>query len=141
MKNLLKVFDIAYFLIIKHITMAKLFLLKSDFIDKSIDDHTKYYCPHSAMINGVIHYYPKLKELIDVIYIDFERPRRQLIDLVGEENQGCPNLVINKSEVDKNIDVSYFTSYGENLFVNDEFLIAAYLSAKYNIGIPLFNIR
>lgn len=116
--------------------MAKLFLLKPDFIDKSIDDHTKFYCPHCAMINGVINYYSKVKEEIEIIYVDFERPRNQLIELVGEENQGCPNLVINKSEIDNNIDVSYFSSWGENLFVNDEFLIAKYLSAKYNIGVP-----
>lgn len=116
--------------------MAKLFLLKPDFPDKSIDIYSRFYCPHCAMINGVINYYPKLKELVEIIYIDFERPRNQLVELVGAENQGCPNLVIRKSEVNKNIDVSYFSSWGENFFVNDEFLIAKYLSARYTIGKP-----
>ena len=116
--------------------MAKLFLLRPDFIDPTIDDHTKFYCPHNAMLVGVIQYYPKLKELLEIIYIDFKRPRNQLIELVGEENQDSPSLVINKNEVDKNIDVSYFSSRGDYLFVNDEFLIAKYLSAKYDIGIP-----
>jgi glutaredoxin len=115
--------------------MAKLFLLKPDFIDKNIDNRTKFYCPHCAMINGVINYYPKLKEEIEIIYVDFERPRNQLIELVGEENQSCPNLVINKNEIDGKTDVSYFNSYGEYLFVDDEFLISRYLSEKYKIGV------
>lgn len=86
--------------------MAKLFLLKPDFIDKNRDAHTKYFCPENAMINGVINYYPKLKELLEIEYIDFERPRKQLIKLVGEENQGCPNLIISKNEIEGYTDVA-----------------------------------
>ena len=114
--------------------MAKLFLLKPDFIDSSRNVYTKYFCPENAMINGVISYYPKLKELLEIEYIDFERPRSKLVKLVGEENQGCPNLVISKAEIDGNTDVSYFGTFGENLFVNDPLLIARYLSEKYKIG-------
>lgn len=116
--------------------MAKLFLLKPDFIDKSRDTHTKYFCPENAMINGILNYYPKLKELLEIEYIDFERPRKQLINLVGEENQGCPNLILNKEEIDGKTDVSYFSSVGDCLFVNDIPLIAKYLTEKYEIGIP-----
>lgn len=116
--------------------MAKLFLLKPDFTDKSIDDNKKFYCPQNAMIEGIISYYPRLKEILEIIYVDFERPRQKLVELVGEENQSCPNLVINKNEIDGKTDVSYFKSYGEYLFVDDEFLISRYLSEKYKIGMP-----
>ena len=116
--------------------MAKLFLLKPDFIDKNRDADTKYFCPENALINGIINYYPKLKELLEIEYIDFEKPRKELVKLVGEENQGCPNLVISKKEIDGNTDVSYFSLFGENLFVNDIPLIEKYLAEKYNIGIP-----
>ncbi len=115
-------------------TKPKLFLLKPDFIDRNIDNQTKFFCPHSAMINGIIAYYPKLKELMEIVYIDFERPRKLLVELVGEENQGCPNLVIHKEEIDENADVSYFDSFGEYLFVNSDTLIVKYLSEKYGIG-------
>ena len=115
--------------------MAKLFLLKPDFIDQNRDAHTRYFCPENALINGIINYYPKLKMLLEIEYIDFERPRKQLVDLVGKENQGCPNLVISKKEVNKNTDVSYFSSFEGNLFVNEIPLIEKYLSEKYHIGI------
>jgi len=115
--------------------MAKLFLLKPDFTDKNRDANAKYFCPENALIIGIINYYPKLKDLLEIEYIDFERPRSKLVKLVGEENQGCPNFVLSKTEIDDNTDVSYFGSFEQNLFVNDPLLIAKYLSEKYKIGI------
>ena len=115
--------------------MAKLFLLKPDFTDKNRDANAKYFCPENALINGIVNYYPKLKELLEINYIDFERPRKNLVKLVGEENQGCPNFVLSKTEIDDNTDVSYFGSFEQNLFVNDPLLIAKYLSEKYKIGL------
>ncbi|WP_340114496.1 DUF3088 family protein [Maribellus mangrovi] len=116
--------------------MAKLFLLNPDFTDKKRDDNIRYFCPHAAQMRGVLEYYPKLKELLEVVYVDFERPRKVLVDLVGEENQGCPNLLIPKSEVSSGDDLSYFDSYGDYYFTNSEELIYRYLSEKYGIGIP-----
>jgi len=116
--------------------MAKLFLLKPDFTDKKLSENTLYYCPHSAQILGVLNYYPQLKDKLEVIFIDFQRPRKGLIELVGEENQGCPNLVISKAEVDPGDDLSYFSSFGDHYFVNSDELIARYLAEKYKIGVP-----
>ena len=113
--------------------MAKLFLLNPGFTDKKREANTLYYCPHSAHFLGVLNYYPKLKEELEVIFVDFERP---LVKLVGEENQGCPNLVIPKEEAGPNDDLSYFESYGDCFFLNSEEMISRYLAEKYNIGIP-----
>ena len=116
--------------------MAKLFLLKPDFLDKKIDAQTKFYCPYCAMVLGVLNYYPELKEKLDISFIDFERPRKQIVELIGEENQGCPNLVISKNEVEGLNDISYLNTYGDYYFINSAPLIAKYLSAKYNVGTP-----
>ena len=116
--------------------MAKLFLLNPDFIDKKREDNIRYFCPHAAQMLGVLNYYPRLKGLLEVVYVDFERPRKMLVDLIGEENQSCPNLVIPKSEVTPDDDLSYFDSYAEYYFQNDEELIYRYLSEKFGIGIP-----
>ena len=116
--------------------MTKLFLLKPGFTDKNIDDHSKFYCPDCAMIQGIISFYPKLKEQIEIIYVDFERPRKKLIEYVGEENQGCPCLVISKQEIDDNIDTRNFQNYNDNLFINSTTEIAQYLSDKFDIGLP-----
>ncbi|MFV0593250.1 MAG: DUF3088 family protein [Draconibacterium sp.] len=116
--------------------MAKLFLLKPGFTDKTLNKNTLYYCPQSAHILGVLNYYPQLKDELEVIYIDFERPRKGLVELVGEENQGCPNLVIPKSEVKPGDDLSYFSTHGDHYFVDSEALINRYFTEKYKIGVP-----
>ena len=114
--------------------MEKLFLLNPDFQDVRVDGTDQpYYCPHNAMIEGLLKYYPDLKNKIEIIYVDFPRPRKQLVELIGEGNQGSPCLVISKDNSDR-VDTSYFNYSGEYLFVNKKELIARYFADKYHIG-------
>lgn len=118
--------------------MTKLFLLKPDFTDSKIDDKGNlYFCPECASILGIIKYYPQLETLLDIEYVDFKRPRKSIIKLIGEENQSCPVLIIENHQ-DDNVDTSYFNSFGDKLFVNSTDLIAKYLTDKYGIGILHF---
>ena len=68
-----------------------LFLLRHDFVDGS---EPLYYCPECSEVNGVLHYYPKLRHHLEVRYVDFARPRPEVIALLGEANQSCPVLVL-----------------------------------------------
>lgn len=68
-----------------------LYLLRHDFVDGA---ETGYYCPECAEINGVLHYYPTLRHRLDIRYVDFARPRPEIISLVGSANQACPVLIL-----------------------------------------------
>lgn len=117
--------------------MAILFLLNPNFKDTRISDTDAFYCPHCAMIEGVLHYYPQLREAIEIAYVDFQRPRHKIIDLIGEENQGCPCLILHRSELEYSaVDIKSFTRYGDYLFVNTTTGIAKYLAERYAIGLP-----
>ena len=117
--------------------MAKLFLLKPNFKDMKLNDNRPYYCPHCAKIEGILKYYPKLKESLDIIHVDFQRPRKEIVALVGEENQGCPNLIIHKSEVgDQKSFVDQFQTAGDYYFSNSTQIIAEFLAQKYRVGYP-----
>lgn len=76
------------------ITMKKLFLLKADFKDENRGDGIKYFCPDCTMIEGLLSYYPRLTNELEVHYVNFARPRAVLVDLLGEANQSCPVLVL-----------------------------------------------
>jgi hypothetical protein len=116
--------------------MAKLFLLKPDFKDSKIDNEGKlYYCPQCALIAGIIEYYPQLETMLEINYVDFKRPRKAIIELIGEDNQSCPTLIVENIH-EENVDISYFNSYGDKLFINSTDSITKYLSEKYGIGIP-----
>ena len=73
--------------------VPKLFLLKPSFADPKVGDG-EYFCPHSATVEGLLAYYPHLRERIDIRYVDFQRPRHAVIDEIGEEHQACPVLVL-----------------------------------------------
>ena len=91
----------------------KLFLLNPNFHDSRLTPPEQpYYCPHCAMVEGILQYYPGLREKMEVIYVDFPRPRNAIIELIGEENQGCPVLLISKAE-NETTDTSYFKSHGD----------------------------
>lgn len=87
------------------------------------------------MIEGLLQYYPHLKEELDIDYVDFAHPRTVIAELLGEENQNCPVLIIHPEE-NKRIDVSYFKSHEQLLFVDSAALIAQYLAAKFGIALP-----
>lgn len=97
--------------------MKKLFLLKADFEDAGRGDGKRYFCPDCVMIGGLLSYYPRLTSELEVKYVDFARPRPVLVDLLGEENQSCPVLVLE-----------------DGTFINDTNEIIRHLTEFHNIG-------
>lgn len=93
--------------------MKKLFLLKPDFQDLNRADGKAYYCPDCIAIEGLLSYYPRLRNELEVHYLDFERPREVLVGLIGEENQSCPVLVLEDGSFinEPNEIISHLTEY------------------------------
>jgi len=109
-----------------------LFLLRHDFVDGS---EPLYYCPECSEVNGVLHYYPKLRHHLEVRYVDFARPRPEVIALLGEANQSCPVLVLG-AEAPTDIEESQLAPDGVHRFVSGARHIGNYLSRRYGIGRP-----
>lgn len=68
--------------------LDRLYLLKPQFMDQG---KGPYFCPQLV---GLIAFYPALKRQLEVRWLDFPRPRPELVDLLGQENQSCPVLVL-----------------------------------------------
>ena len=71
-----------------------LFLLKEDFPDGV---GLPYFCPDCATITGVLSYFPKLRHSLDIRYVDFPSPRSEIVAKIGQNNQNCPVLILDKS--------------------------------------------
>ena len=97
--------------------MEKLFLLKPDFQDINRKADVKYFCPPCALIEGVLSFYPRLRNELEITYVDFVRPRPAIIELIGEANQSCPVLVLD-----------------DGSFLNDADEIIQYLTENHQIG-------
>jgi hypothetical protein len=98
--------------------MNKLFLLKADFKDLNRGPELKFFCADCALIEGLLSYYPHLRKELEVTYVDFQRPRPAIVDLIGEENQSCPVLILDNGN-----------------FINEPRLIIDYFIKHYNIGL------
>ncbi len=119
----------------KHFLMDILFLLKPNFLDSARDaDGISYYCPDCAFLEGVLAYYPELRQKLDIRYIDYPRPRREIVALVGEEHQGCPNLIVDPANYGYS-GISEFYRFNDRYHTDDTRLLVNYLSAVY--GVPV----
>lgn len=76
---------------------AQLFLLEAAFEDPDYPGQ-RFFCPHGALVNGVIQSFPEVLEQLDVIRMPFPRPRQVVIEAVGEANQGLPVLLLPEGE-------------------------------------------
>jgi hypothetical protein len=70
-----------------------LFILKAPFVDGGFD----WYCNDCMTLEGALVVNPHWADKVDVRRVDYERPRRDVIALVGEERQGLPMLVMDKA--------------------------------------------
>ena len=70
-----------------------LFLLKREFPDPNLSNDT-YFCPHTARIEGLLATFPEKAQNLDVIRVDFARPRAAVVARIGTENQSLPVLVL-----------------------------------------------
>jgi len=98
----------------------------------SDDEGGPWYCPAGAIIEGVLAFHPTLRGLLDILYVDHPRPRPAVIELVGEDHQSCPVLVIDGALDWPEANVSETTG---RRFLQDEAIIP-YLAARYGISRP-----
>ncbi len=109
----------------------KLFLLKADFLDQG----EKFYCPECAQLEGVLSFYPALREKLEVHYVDFPRPRPEVVREIGEANQSCPVLVLGSCDNEKCKDLSVKDANGKK-FISGAEPIGNYLAKIYGVGKP-----
>lgn len=115
--------------------MAKdrLYLLRPDFTDGS----GPRFCSECAMVEGMLGFYPALREKVDVRYVGFTRPRPELVAELGPEHQSSPCLVIGDPQRAANPPpgVHPRTANG-HAFLDDPLQVCEYLAQAYGTGRP-----
>lgn len=110
----------------------RLYLLKPDFSDQG---RGPYFCPGCAQMVGVLEFYPVLKQHLEIRWLDFPRPRPELIDLLGNEHQSCPVLVLKETPNGLPSKLALREAKGRR-FVEGANEVATYLAHARGIGIP-----
>lgn len=109
----------------------QLYLLKTNFEDRG----KTYYCPGCVELLGLLEVYPELKSEVEIHYVDFPRPRNEIVSLLGEENQGCPVLILPSVPTDAPPHLKVRRANGR-AFVEGAREIGEYFAHVRGIGLP-----
>lgn len=108
------------------------FLFKPGFTDQR--EH--WFCPYSAQVVGFLHYFPEARVTLDVREIDFPKPRTEVVELVGEDFQSLPVLVLAPgASVPGELQEEVVTSKGHRV-ISDTKAILRYLAITRGLPQP-----
>jgi hypothetical protein len=109
----------------------RLFLLRPDFEDPAYPGQ-RFYCWHCALLEGVLASFPILQSKIEVERVAWSRPRQALVEIVGEDNQSLPLLVL-APDAPHEFATGRFRGRG---FVDDKDAILSVLNRRHGIPLP-----
>jgi hypothetical protein len=93
-----------------------------------------YYCPDCATVEGFLSYSPEIRENIDIRRVDFQKPRKEIVDLIGPLNQNSPVLILDEeSNIPSNAKTSLETG---KAFFSDVFEICNFLGQEFDCVRP-----
>jgi len=93
-----------------------------------------FYCPDCAIVEGYFFYAPEAKDQIEIRPVEFSKPRKELIDILGQENQSSPVLIFS-DEAPPPEYAKKSLSTGKS-FIDDPKMICEYLSETYHTVKP-----
>jgi hypothetical protein len=85
-------------------------------------------------VEGLLGFFPQLRDLVDIHYLEFPRPRRLLVQALGESNQSLPVLILaaNRQLKDPELEPSHVNG---TAFFTDEKSIRHYLSTQFDLPV------
>jgi Protein of unknown function (DUF3088) len=107
----------------------ELYLLRPGFYNVGVGP---LYCGDSLPVEGLLSFFPQLRSLLEVHYLEFPRPRATLVEALGEENQGIPVLILAQERKIADEELTPREANGKRFF-SDERSIRRYLSAQYSL--------
>src|SRR5689334_18347548 len=107
-----------------------LYVLRPGFTDHG----TVFFCPFSAQVVGFLSYYPQVRDTLDVIELDFAKPREPLASVLGTDHQSAPMLVLGSAPTDVP-DVKIREANGHS-YVEKTIEILRYLASTRSLPLP-----
>ncbi|MEQ9344975.1 MAG: DUF3088 domain-containing protein [Thalassospira sp.] len=108
-----------------------IFLLKPDFEDPAWPGQ-RFYCWHCALIDGVLTSFPDIKGALDIRHIAWPRPRTEIIDILGEDHQSLPVMILKSGETSP---LQTGVANG-HAFIDDKDAILQALSDRHGFPVP-----
>ena len=109
----------------------QLFLLSPGFSDDA--GQGPFYCGDSVPVEGLLSFFPALRNKVEVKYIDFPKPRADVVRAIGPEHQSIPVLILEGSAASDEAQFNVKTALGKR-FIDSEADIRRYLSIRHGVA-------
>lgn len=86
-----------------------------------------WFCRDCVTLEGALALNPGWRECLDIHRVGYQRPRHEVIDVLGVDNQSLPALVL----ADASAAPEGAKRYGERAFITDIKVILRYLTNTY----------
>ncbi len=111
-------------------TKDTLFLLPPGFADND----RREYCPECAEMNGLLSWFPAIRDSLEIVHVPIEKPRGSMSALLGVKNQNAPSLVLNAASPD--FEDCGIMRYRGQRFINNARDIGKYYAARFGTPYP-----
>jgi len=112
-----------------------LYLLAPGFEDQGPDGNLRReYCPECAEIWGLLSYFPAIQQSVDIHYMPIDKPRPAMVERLGDKNQNCPTLVLNKDN--PRYDECGILRKNGHYFINNARDIGRYYAHRFGTPVP-----
>ncbi|NIJ82853.1 DUF3088 family protein [Xanthomonas cannabis] len=96
----------------------------------AVDGDGPFYCSDCIAIEGLLSLAPAIAEGLEIRRLAFPRPRQVLVDLLGEQHQSLPVLVLAAPDAA----AACSKPVGHYRVIDDEAAIRAYLSHRFAVA-------
>ncbi|NYI20550.1 hypothetical protein FHR53_003535 [Xanthomonas arboricola] len=96
----------------------------------AVDGDGPFYCSDCIAIEGLLSLAPAIAEGLEIRRLAFPRPRQVLVDLLGEQHQSLPVLVLAAPDTA----AAGSKPVGHYRVIDDEAAIRAYLSHRFAVA-------
>ena len=108
----------------------RLYLLRPSFSDNG---DGPFFCGECAVVEGMLSFFPDLRKQVDVSYIEYQRPRPEIVRELGPDHQSSPVLVLGPGATKVPPGVTVKRSNGQR-FIDNEYEICNYLAAAHGVS-------
>ena len=92
-----------------------------------------YFCPYSAQVIGFLTYFPAVAATVEIIELEWPKPRHPIVDVLDEDHQAAPMLVLAATT---NVPGVRIKTVNGHHVVEDTLEILRYLAATRSVPLP-----
>ncbi|MBI1391511.1 MAG: DUF3088 family protein [Alphaproteobacteria bacterium] len=92
------------------------------------------YCPECAELWGFLHYFPAIRDDLEIVHQPIDHPRPGLVARLGPGEWNCPTLIL--ADASPHVAPERIRTANGVRYLDSARAIGAYYAARYGLAVP-----